>query len=591
MTRAARVAAAGLTVALLAAGCGVPTSTGVRVDGPPEGKDAPGLAGARALPPGPEDADTPEQLVEFFLRAAAADPENPVEVLREFIHPDERAAWQPPEDIYVARIADDPPRTYGDPIQFDLTVQRIGRLGADNGVVEPLSYEAEEVSLYVRSGRAANQGDVRTAGERYWIVDPPEEYIVLDDQALDSHFQARPVYFWDQQQEKLVPDLRWLPNSLSRPARSQQILKWLLEGPASWLESAVRDVADVELEGNVVPDEGTLEVPLTAAAGEVDQTALLAQLWWSLRPDLADGGIDVTVMLNDERIPLDGDYGAINPIPEEVTASFAIVDGTIVPYLPPDAEPPEVLREQEDFNQGIERAALSRDGRLAAVVRPLADGRYRLDLAGPDGVVQTTLTAQAMSRPLWLNNPGGTGLVAADGALHSFTSGEPAATRVELPNLVDITAVAAAPDGRRLALVAGGKLHLAPMARTGEGSQQILRSRWIPTSASDLDGVAFTRGNRLAVIGAGEEERELYELTVDGALERRLRGLGSSAVSNVVAFPVHPAVEDRTDISIMYEADLRTYRYTGVDPIPVDAGDLLDDPPEDVSPLAPFYLD
>lgn len=590
MTRAVRVVAGSLVVALLAAACGVPTSTGVRVDGPPEEPGAPGVGGAGALPPGPEDAETPEQLVEFYLRAAAADPENPVEALREFIYPDERDAWQPPEDIYVARITDDPPRTFGDPIQFDLTVQRIGRLSAD-GTVEPLSYEPEVISLYVRSGRAANQGDVRSAGERYWIVDPREDYILLDDQALDSHFQARPIYFWDQQEEKLVPDLRWLPNSLNRAARSQKVLQWLLEGPASWLESAVREVADVALDGNVVPDEGTLEVPLTATSGEVDRAALLAQLWWSLRPDLVEGGIDVTVVLNDERIPLDGDYGSLNAIPEEITASFAIVDGTIVPYLPPDADPPEVLRGREDFNQGVARAALSRDGQLAAVVRQLADGRYRLDLAGPDGVVRTKLTAQVMSRPVWLNNPGGVGLVAADGALHSFTAGAAAVTRMELPNLTDITGVAAAPDGRRLALVAGGELHLAPMARTGEGSQQILRSRWIPTSASDLAGVAFTRENRLAVMGAGAEEQELYELTVDGALEQWLGGLGSSAVRDVVAFPVHPVREGTADISIMYEADGRTYRYTRVDPVPVDAGDLLEDPPDGATPLAPFYQD
>lgn len=590
MTRTVRTVAASLVVALLAAACGVPTSTGVRVDGPPEEPGAPGVGGVRALPPGPEEAETPEQLVEFYLRAAAADPENPAEALKEFIHPDERDAWQPPEDIYVARIADDPPRTFGDPIQFDLTVQRIGRLSA-YGIVEPLSYEPEVISLYVRSGRAANQGDVRAAGERYWIVDPREDYILLDDQALDNHFQARPIYFWDQQQEQLVPDLRWLPNSLSRPARSQKVLEWLLEGPASWLESAVREVADVAQQGNVVPDEGTLEVPLTATSGEVDRPALLAQLWWSLRPDLAEGGIDVTVVLNDEQIPLNGDYGSLNPIPEEIPASFAIVDGTIVPYLPPDAESPQVLQEREDFNQGVVRAGLSRDGRFAAVVRQLADGRYRLDLAGPDGTVRTRLTAQAMSRPVWLNHPGGVGLIAADGALHSFSSGAAAVARVELPNLTDISGVAAAPDGHRLALVAGGQLYLASMARTGEGGQQILRSRWIPTSASDLNGVAFTRENRLAVIGAGAEERELYELTVDGALEQYLGGLGSSAVSDVVAFPVHPVREASADISIMYEADGRTYRYTRVDPVPVDAGDLLEDPPDGATVLAPFYLD
>jgi hypothetical protein len=584
------VLVAGLVSVLLAAGCGVPDNSGVRVDGPPDGSGVSGSAGqAQALPPpGPDDADSQEELVQFFLRAAAADPEHAVDKLRPFIHPRDRDAWDPGEQVFVARIGDEPPRTLGDPNEFALTVQRIGELRPD-GVIEQVSYEKEKVSIYVTTIRAGEDG-VRTGGERYRIVDPPPNYILLDDDALDSHFQARSLYFWDHNGDRLVPDLRWIPNSIPRFERSQRALQWLFAGPASWLSTAVNELPQgVELEGNVVPTpDDSLDVLLTAPRDDLDLPALAAQLWWTLRPDL-DGGIEVTVVINGDRTPLRGDYEHSNPAPEERTASFAIVDGVIVPYLPPDVAPPQVL-ERERFNQGIERAALSRNGRLAAVVRRQADGRQRLDLAGPNGVTDTDLTAVAMSRPVWLNNPAGTGLVAADGVLYSFASGESDVTRMDPPNLADITAVAVAPDGRRLALIADGELNVTSMVRN-EGVQ-IRTPRGIRTTAKELAGVAFTRENWLAVIGAGEEQQELYELTVDGGLEQQLAGLGSPGeVDNVVAFPVHPAAEDRETISIMYEADGGTWRFTQREPVEVAAADLLDDPPQDASPRAPFFLD
>lgn len=583
-----RIAVLALVTALLMAGCGVPTSTGVRVDGPPEEPGAPGDTGAAAPPPGPDDADTPEQLVQYFLRAATGDLETAVEALRPFLHPDYQDAWQP-EQVHVARIEDEPLLTPGDPDEFELTVQRIGLLNPD-GTVEPRSgpVEEEKIPFYVTTVRFADD-EVRSGDVRYRIVDPPN-FILLDDEALASHFQARPIYFWDHNSNKLVPDLRWLPNSLPAHVRSQTALDWLFDSPSSWLARAVNEPPDgIEREGNVVWDGDSLEIPLTAPQEDFDLHALATQVWWTLRPDLA-GGIEVTLVINGERTPLDGDYGASNPVPEDLPASFAIVDGTIVPYLPPGGDAQQVL-EREEFNQRIERAAVSRNGRLAAVVRQQENGQRRLALAGPDGVTETDLTATQMSRPLWLNNAAGTGLVAADGRLRWFTSGEDAVPRLDLPpEVANITAVAAAPDGRRLALVADGRLYLASMVRTEE-EIQINRPRWIPTTATGLEGVAFTRENRLAVIGAGEEQQELYELTVDGGREQRLAGLGSpDDISNVVAFPVHPG-RDVADISIMYEADGLTWRYTRQVTVTVDAAELLDDPPEGATVRAPFFLD
>src|SRR5690606_18794932 len=93
-------------VGLAGAGCGVPVSTDVRVDGPVADTGATGAGGGSEAPPGPDDAVDDRQLVDYFLQAAAADPGDAVEQLRPFIHSDQRDSWQPDPRVIVVRVAD-----------------------------------------------------------------------------------------------------------------------------------------------------------------------------------------------------------------------------------------------------------------------------------------------------------------------------------------------------------------------------------------------------------------------------------------------------------------------------------------------------
>src|SRR5690606_25191930 len=105
-----------------------------------------GSGGEPDPPPGPEEANDEQELVDFYLRAAAGDPENAVEELRRFIHPAVRDEWEPDSRVYVARIGDDPVVTRGETVRFELEVRRVGVL-TSNGMIEPRTFREEPTSI------------------------------------------------------------------------------------------------------------------------------------------------------------------------------------------------------------------------------------------------------------------------------------------------------------------------------------------------------------------------------------------------------------------------------------------------------------
>jgi len=596
--RGLRWAGAGLSVTLagaLLAGCGIPAGTDVRVDGPLPEAGSPQSSGTPVPPPGPDQADTAVELVEFFLQAAAADPVDPLAPLREFIHADERGSWQPDPQILVVRAEEPVPTPAGRRERVQVTVREVGVL-TDRGTIEPRDIaQSREIPFeVVEDTEVTTDEDVgqRVGDPRFRLVDPPNE-ILLSTAALENgYLLPRPVYFWGSDGQAMVPDLRWLPRALADRQRPQRVLEWLEDGPAGWLPGALVGLPDdVALAGNVVWGEDRLEVALTAAASEVDRSRLEAQLWWTLRPELADRTLVLTI--DGQQQEIDGDqFLAQNRTAREPPARFAVVDG-VVRQQQPDAEL-DLPALSGDRNRRVHSAALTRDRRFAALVRPGPDGQFRLSVARPAGEVGSDLAARRMSRPVWLAG-GETGLVVADGRLHRFgRTAETAPVRVP-GELAGIQAVAAAPDGRRIALVAGGRLYVASMVWR-QGSFSVNDPLVLPTTARDLQGVGFLQENWLGFVGQADGRSLLYEITVDGALERPLPrgGLGVPAsIDAFTAFPGDPTSEAPRG-EVMYEAESRAYLYSyGFDPVQVEADDLYGVPADSQpgEPRTPFFLD
>jgi hypothetical protein len=401
-----------------------------------------------------------------------------------------------------------------------------------------------------------------------------------------------PIYFWAGDGETLVPDLRWLPSALVERQRAQTVVEWLEDGPAPWLQGAVADLPDdVALAGNVVWSDDRVDVALTAAAADIDATELNAQLWWTLWPILSNDRALVLVVDGQERT-LTGEYTVQNHSSREPPARFAVLDGQIRQQRPAERE--LELSALADVNSDVESAALVRDGRAAALVR-VEDDQRRLVIGLSGGPADTGLVSSQMGRPIWLAS-GQAGLVLADGELYRFTrDGEWSA--VPVPGDLDpIEAIAVAPDARRLALVAGGQLHLASIAWR-DGAVSVSEPRHLPTVASDLSGVGFLRENWLAFVGRDGDQIGLYEITVDGAVEQELPEDNLAAASSVDSFLAYPGdpLDPDTRGEIMFESEDRAYRYLfeleAVLHIQPDNlyGVSADD--ESGDPRAPFFLD
>lgn len=588
--RTARVGAALVLVSavLLSAACGVPNSSGVQYIRPgPEGGST--LESGGSPPPLPDDATTKEDLVENFLQAAAGSPDTAADRVRQYLRQSDQDGWQPDDEILVIRLHQDPFFT-DDPaggwlVQLD--AQPVGELHP-NGYLDPPS-SAEPVEIRFRvTAEGAPDGQVNGDPLRLRIADPPP-FLLLADTALanDNYYYPNPIYFWDPDHQVLVPDLRWLP--LAGESVEQHpwtVIRWLLAGPAPELSRVEGLPAGTQHMGLPVWDDQRLVVNFNGAAieGRPGATDLATQLAWSM-PQLREGA-ELELRIDDR--PQD-----VRPRPRPEPAEpvrFVVLDGIVYRYGEPGVAFPPVL--DGSVNTGLLAAAVAGHGEVAALIRAAPEGGQRLTIArgrpGSDPVEQpTALRAERIGQPVWLGSGGVlTGLVVADGELYRFTStGD--VSQVEVSGLSGaIDAIAVAPERRRLALVAGGRLYLAQL-RHDRVSVTLQAPRSLPTRVGNLTGVAFTHDIQLVVAGELDNRVGLHRITVDGGVEEQLYDLSNATVTTLVGH----ASRDHTDLPVlMYEANGQAYTFTGI--ASLVQPDQLADPPDsaDSPPRAPFFL-
>jgi hypothetical protein len=261
------------------------------------------------------------------------------------------------------------------------------------------------------------------------------------------------------------------------------------------------------------------------------------------------------------------------------------------------------------MNSLVESAALSRSKASAALVRTTTPtsgglwlGRYN-DALGATQYTGPVLPARTISRPVWLDRPRPRVLVAVDGELWDVPESAPSRASDVTPSGVGaITALAVAPDGRRVALVAGGRVFVAVLNFAPEGdSLSVGATREVYTTGLvGAVAVAWTTEDSLVVAGTVSSGGSgLLEVSIDGALSEILRtdGLGASVITQVVAVPRDPTTGSFGPI--MIEAAGRAYRRhsTAIEPIAVSSG--LPTPGPTPKPhgttatyelTAPFYL-
>ncbi|PWR07404.1 hypothetical protein DKT68_19125 [Micromonospora acroterricola] len=593
-------------VLLLGAGCGIPASSDVRVDGKAGTATGAGSGNGRRSDPPTRTAsgsDT-EAFVRNFLSAAAGEPDRAYERVKLFIAPEHQSRLQEKKGSEVAltvvRLREAVFTGNSDSTTtVRIKVQQLGQLRTDGTLAPP---EATETGyeFRLRSASLGGGGDDERAG--LYVLDPPN-VLLLSDAALQLYYQDELIYFWNSDRSRLVPDQRYLPFAVPDERRVNEVVKWLVGGPSDWLRPGVVGLPDrTEMINNATGANNRWEVNLDMSGDDqnrIDQ--LITQLAWSLG-DL-QGELELKIRNNSQPV-LDLSQRRASqrlyPI-NEGPQRFGVYEGAIRPLDFP-GEPGGVVPLTPEVNRNIVSAGLARtDGRVLAamVVTGGSKGRQRLAVGtggDPDAALNRSGADYAsISRPVWLRTVGsrpGRGLVVADSRLYRFDEG---ARMYQVPlNLptAEVTAVSASLDGQRVALIAGGRLYVAAVNLDG-GGVSIGPPRPLVTSLTGLSAVDWGSEDRLVVAGSAGQPA-IYEVSVDGALETPLKTDVGAKVNHLTAYPTNRSVSLPNGAfgAFMYEANGVAYRSSPFERIDVErVRDITASAGARPSnPSAPFFL-
>jgi hypothetical protein len=581
---------------LVTGGCGVPQHSDVVVDRAGEVGAVESGGGDAYLPPGPKAGQTRLEFVDAYLQAAAGDLDRAADRVREFLAPDARSAWQPGKEIVVIRRRDQPKITQaGANADVVVTADRIGVL-TDHGTLEPIAPRTEELKFSI--------GPSSPDGSRFAILGapPPGMFLdLMDGRALESWYQKTAIYFWSHNGRALVPDLRWMPKAIGAQQRPDILLGWLLDGPAPWLTRAVAEVPkDVDKIDNAVLEGDRVAVNLKVG-DEKHLAPFLTQLRWTLSTDFA-GAVRVQVNSKPhEAASTDPGYRAANLAAQLPTTPelYGVVGGVVRRLVLDERNvPPGVPALSSAVNTGVRYAAISRDRSRAALVRQESRGGLRLWVGsageGRTPVFRPTeLTGDDIGRPVWPAGPNGPGFVVAGGELYQFRSADGTVRPVPLPGLAGkVTAVAASPDGQRLAVVVDGKLWTVALARDTTVTAASVRP--VPTALGSLSGVAWLGETDLVISGLAGDRVGLRKVSIDGGYEDGIGGeQGSLKVTGLAAYPEQPSAPGGGQIFIeANDAAYQVFSTSLTEKLASDvAGPAPTSDPKAPKPIAPFFLD
>ncbi|GAA2641804.1 LpqB family beta-propeller domain-containing protein [Paractinoplanes durhamensis] len=602
-----RYATLALAAVLLAGGCGIPDDTDVTVigDGPSAGF-ATTDDSVPSEPPKRESATDPAQLVNYYLQAAAGDPEGAVNRVKSFLSEDAKPGFPATADVRVIRLTDKLLYTPGDP-EITFRAQQVGTLKS-NGVLEPSPDPSPADTEY-----KLKVGTVGEAG--LFITSPPPRGLLMTDTALNDYYLRRTVYFWNNDNTALVPDLRYMPRSLPSVQQPTTILNWLVNGPASWLGDTVHGLPT----GTAAPDNvpaaanETLQVTLSAQAvptgDDKSLDRLRRQLQWSLR-DLIPRDLELKIGNQD---PVR--YSGIDYQDSNVAARLAdrperfVVYNSSIRRLNDSAQPADpipVIKSPD--NKGFVSAAMSSSAThtyVAAVTGAGKSPKLRVAVARigqQNDLVEVPGLTGNLGRPVWAitpdNDPSGAiGLITANGKLYSFGVGGAKAVPVEWQGDPGaITAISVAPDGYRVALVAGGRLYRTVLDTGGDALTLSAPEQLQPPNFSSVAAVAWSSETYLAVAGTRADGRSaVMDVSVDGALTyARLTDIGKETVIYLTAYPANPVSREENSDSEAYETAGDAWDVLG-EPVRITAADLAGPaasaPPAGAAPTAPFFLD
>jgi Lipoprotein LpqB beta-propeller domain len=605
-------AAAALAIGLT--GCGIPDETKARDLG--AGPD-PGYAtvgGAGQGPPAREDATTKETFVAHLLAAVAGEHGEAEERFKRYLTESGRESFKLEDD--GVNVVDLDPRgpefkVLSEGIwQVTLKVNQVGVLDALGSVNPPV---LKETAYTFEIGG--------TGGADDWYVTKPPPHLLLSTQALTAYYTPRTLYFWSGDGDTLVPDGRYMPNEIDAGRQPSRVVEWLVKGPSAWLEPAVSSLnPESQSLQNVPYPNNVLKVALNAVAAEQQGTAVRSgdmveqlgiQLMWSLRPYLREA-LELRIEGQGARtFTPDGRFEAANAAHRPPGSSsteperFALYRGKIhrlkgSPGGGGGTEPLPQLLLQQGVNDRLVSAALARetsdDGVLtAAALVTRQDQRFHLRVGSAYGDGARPFRASKafgqMGRPVWLKAPMNAGLIVVDRRLYRFTPDDADLVRVDLPGIPgDVDDVSAAPDGRRIAVAAGGKVFVLGVTRDGAAVEVRELLRQVPLRLRDVTAVDWSDETKVVAAGTGPDNKPMvWQVSLDGAAVKEHVEDAGGPIQRLVAYPDDPVAAPR--ITAMYARGGAAYDLAGGNGL-IEDGEVIGASGEfdPAQVTAPFFL-
>ena len=540
MNRGLRPAAWALALGL--AGCSLPLPRGVQsaTGVPAEQRPQDDIT---VIPPGPRPGQLPDQVVTGFLNAQSS-PAGRHAVARRFL--DRVGRWDDGGDVLVydpASLEVKPLHEDGGTAEVRTTLTAVATLRRDGSAASlPPTSVTDTYRLVRTSG-----GDWRLAGA------PAGLRLTAADR--DRSFSAARTWFLapvvSGESRHVVPDAVFLPDRPDAGSTVEALVRRLVAGPSQALagsvDTAVPTGSRVERAG--IDSSGLVRVDLSGPArmSPSQGAELSAQLVWTLRDvptftalRLRVGGVAVSLPPGASSDQGPDDYDGYDPDGLGATPRIYDVQDARLRVVDAPAEPGSGAtgRPWTAAVTGVLEVAVNTSQTSIALVVPTG---VRI---GPlRGTTDRRIRAAGLHSPSY--GSGGSGLWVLQGS-HRLLRVLESGALLEVPVAgapSGLTSLAVSRDGVRVALVAGGRLLVGRVDRSGSTPQVVGLVEIAPTLSKVRD-VAWAGPASLAVVGTLQDTVLPVRVAVDGSTVAPLDGPGlPGRPMSIAASPVGTIVE------------------------------------------------
>jgi hypothetical protein len=524
--RAVRVLAVGLAAVAVGGCAGIPgTSQPQAIESIQRGADF-------GEPPvrfqlSPEPGDSPLVIAGKFLGTVGS-PDGQHAKARQFLTPDAAKAW---DDTAGATVLAKAPYTAQDDTSI-VTVRagiaaKVDRWGSYSTAGGPYQYQLKFE---------------RIRGE--WRIANPPPGVVISRTEFQYEFQPVNVYFLDQAMRRAVPDRRWF----LAPADSlpNLTLRALLRGPSPAVNGAVRTaLAQVQLTGNLVGDNGRLRVSLTGfeQVPPDERAPAVAQIVLTLtEPGVPAPGVQLfndnqplsLAGLSDVQQRADWASFVDDDLPTRATAYY-IRDGAVH-----DADGHLWPGPAGNGAYHARSVAVAKDLTTIAIVGTL-NGRQSLFVGRGAGPLPVRASASRLSQPSFDAATGDVWTVLDQHQVVRVPAGAPPIPVDGGPTLAaagPISTLRLSPDGSRVAIIAGPSgnqsLYLGSVDRS-EGTLSLHQVMAV-TGLQNVVGVTWMRSDLTLVLTRGVgSDASIHSIPFDAASDTQVTTSGLPGPPSAVA--------------------------------------------------------